>query len=107
MKTRSSVLGKRAHQHQDSSSTTRVTRSCGQLQTPDSTPNPKRARTSLTLIDGESNKENVPPFSPDLVNESSPTSPSGSRSLRRTTTEIITPTRNRLGEFFETLFYCC
>ena len=55
MRTRSTVLGKRGHQDSPSSL-------CEQLQTPDNTPNPKRARTTTVVVDGDSNKENVPPF---------------------------------------------
>ena len=55
MRTRSTVLGKRGHQDSPSSL-------CEQLQTPDNTPNPKRARTATVVVDGDSNKENVPPF---------------------------------------------
>ena len=55
MRTRSTVLGKRGHQDSPSSL-------CEQLQTPDNTPNPKRARTVTIVVDGDSNKENVPPF---------------------------------------------
>ena len=55
MGTRSSVLGKRGHQ--DSSNSL-----CEQLKTPDNTPNPKRTQTATVVVDGDSNKENVPPF---------------------------------------------
>ena len=55
MRTRSTVLGKRGHQDSPSSL-------CEQLQTPDNTPNPKRARTATVVLDGDSNKENLPPF---------------------------------------------
>jgi cell division control protein 6 len=55
MRTRSTVLGKRGHQDSPNSL-------CEQLQTPDNTPNPKRARTATVVVDGDSNKENVPPF---------------------------------------------
>jgi cell division control protein 6 len=57
MRTRSTVLGKRGHQ--DSSS---APNSLEQLHTPDNTPNPKRARTATVVVDGDSNKENIPPF---------------------------------------------
>ena len=55
MWTRSSVLGKRGHQDSPNSL-------CEQLQTPNNTLNPKRARTATIVIDGNSNKENVPPL---------------------------------------------
>ena len=32
------------------------------MKTPDNTPNPKRTRTATVVVDGDSNKENVPPF---------------------------------------------
>ncbi|KAF9462278.1 P-loop containing nucleoside triphosphate hydrolase protein [Collybia nuda] len=92
--TRSSVLGKRGHQQEGSVSTPPVITPCDQLQTPDPTPNPKRPRTSIGLVDGDSNKENVPPFVPELINIDAP-SPRGARALRRTTTELTTPARLR------------
>ena len=64
MRTRSTVLGKRGHQ--DSSSTHNSL--CEQLQTPDSTPNPKRARTATIVVNGDSNKENIPPFDISPIN---------------------------------------
>ncbi|KAI6026507.1 P-loop containing nucleoside triphosphate hydrolase protein [Pisolithus microcarpus] len=65
------------------------------IPTPELTPKSKRARVSLSLFDGDSNKENVPPFRTEgsLV---SPTSPPAS--LRRTSTEIITPSRAQAGK---------
>ena len=57
MQTRSTVLGKRGHQYSSS-----APNSLEQLQTPDNTPNPKRAQTAAIVIDGDSNKENIPPF---------------------------------------------
>ncbi|KAG6918057.1 hypothetical protein DXG01_016713 [Tephrocybe rancida] len=89
--TRSSVLGKRSHPQEPSLSAV-----CEQqLQTPDSTPNPKRVRTASATVDGDSNKENVPPFSPELVNMEIST-PRSARALRRTATELtITPVRTR------------
>ncbi|KAF8629137.1 hypothetical protein AX17_005723 [Amanita inopinata Kibby_2008] len=94
--TRSSVLGKRAHQQQDASLNT--SRSCEvQFPTPDNTPNPKRARTSLGYFDSDSNKENVPPLGLEGVGtDSSPSSAGATRALRRTATEITTPSRPRL-----------
>ncbi|KAF9268641.1 P-loop containing nucleoside triphosphate hydrolase protein [Marasmius fiardii PR-910] len=90
--TRSSVLGKRSHQRDGSLS------SCEQLQTPD-TPTHKRIRISSTVVDGDANKENVPPFSVSPVElESSPVSPRMTRSLRRNATEsMVTPTRPRIS----------
>ncbi|KAG6828803.1 hypothetical protein H0H92_006684 [Tricholoma furcatifolium] len=83
--TRSSVLGKRAHPQEPSLST-----ACEQqLQTPDSTPNPKRVRTVSTAVDGDANKENVPPFIPETVNVEIST-PRAARALRRNATEVVT-----------------
>ncbi|TFK44215.1 P-loop containing nucleoside triphosphate hydrolase protein [Crucibulum laeve] len=95
--TRSSVLGKRAHQ-QDASSLSTATKSCDQLQTPDSTPNPKRARTASSVVEGDCNKENVPPFNVEAIEIDSPSSARAVRVLRRNATEflIATPTRPTL-----------
>ncbi|KAJ7187943.1 P-loop containing nucleoside triphosphate hydrolase protein [Mycena filopes] len=87
--TRSSVLGKRPHNPDPS--TPAQADSKRQLQTPDNTPNPKRPRTSGTALDGDGNKENVPPFNSDGV--ASPPSPR--RSLRRTATSDGSPSRVR------------
>ncbi|KAG6837004.1 hypothetical protein H0H93_016464 [Arthromyces matolae] len=88
--TRSSVLGKRAHTQESS-----LPAACEQqLQTPDPTPNPKRVRTSSTVVDGDANKENVPPYTPEVVNMETLT-PRSTRSLRRTATEVVTPVRTR------------
>ncbi|KAF8210640.1 P-loop containing nucleoside triphosphate hydrolase protein [Mycena galopus ATCC 62051] len=84
--TRSSVLGKRPHNPDPST----PNESKRQLQTPDNTPNPKRPRTSVLALDGDGNKENVPPFNTDAV--ASPPSP---RRLRRTATSDGSPTRVR------------
>ncbi|KAF9482254.1 P-loop containing nucleoside triphosphate hydrolase protein [Pholiota conissans] len=93
MLTRSSVLGKRGHQV--SSSPAPAMQACEQLQTPDSTPNPKRARTTTSVEDGDGNKENIPPFK--LTPIDATTSPRSARALRRTSTSsaIMTPTRSR------------
>ncbi|KAJ7629887.1 P-loop containing nucleoside triphosphate hydrolase protein [Mycena rosella] len=88
--TRSSVLGKRPHHPELSTPTTDTKR---QLQTPDNTPNPKRPRTSNTAIDGDGNKENVPPFNTQSI--ASPPSPRATRALRRTTTSDGSPSRVR------------
>ncbi|KAJ6587204.1 P-loop containing nucleoside triphosphate hydrolase protein [Mycena vulgaris] len=89
--TRSSVLGKRPHHPEPS--TPAHTDTKRQLQTPDNTPNPKRPRTSNIAIDGDGNKENVPPFNTESI-ASSP-SPRATRSLRRTTTSDGSPSRVR------------
>ncbi|KAI6044539.1 P-loop containing nucleoside triphosphate hydrolase protein [Pisolithus marmoratus] len=95
MRTRSqtSVLGKRPHQAdgKPASVASTVDQACSQaMPTPELTPKTKRARVSLTLLDGDSNKENVPPFRTEGPT-ASPTSPPPS--IRRTSTEIITPSR--------------
>ncbi|KAJ4497218.1 P-loop containing nucleoside triphosphate hydrolase protein [Lentinula lateritia] len=87
-----SVLGKRS-QRQDHGST------CEQLQTPEPTPDFKRVRTSSTTLDGDGNKENIPPFASNALNveSSSPTITSrAARALRRSATESMqsTPARS-------------
>ncbi|KAF5393365.1 hypothetical protein D9757_000526 [Collybiopsis confluens] len=87
-----SVLGKRA-QRQDQSSY------CEQLQTPDPTPESKRLRTS-SVLNGDGNKENIPPFALNALNENaSPTiSARGTRALRRSATETTiqsTPVKSK------------
>ncbi|EKM74948.1 hypothetical protein AGABI1DRAFT_123438 [Agaricus bisporus var. burnettii JB137-S8] len=92
--TRSSVLGKRGHQQQQDSSV--LSSKSDQLQTPDSTPLSKRPRVSTLLVDGDGNKENIPPFSSRLLTpDPSPTTLRTSRSLRRSGTEIVSPSRPR------------
>ncbi|KAH7927512.1 P-loop containing nucleoside triphosphate hydrolase protein [Leucogyrophana mollusca] len=98
MQTRSSVLGKRAHQA-DGPATAGVklsepTISSQPPLTPELTPKPKRARVS-TGVEGDSNKENVPPFRGEILNDSSPTSLPSPSSLRRTSTELGSPSRVR------------
>ncbi|GBE81234.1 P-loop containing nucleoside triphosphate hydrolase protein [Sparassis crispa] len=91
-RSRTTVLGKRPHQVADPEATS--TSQCDQtsgLPTPDSTPNPKRVRTTVTQLDGDSNKENIPPFVGQVVNPS----PRSIRSLRRTSTESISTPRPR------------
>ncbi|KAJ7772656.1 P-loop containing nucleoside triphosphate hydrolase protein, partial [Mycena maculata] len=89
--TRSSVLGKRPHNPEPSTPAQGDAKR--QLQTPDNTPTPKRPRTSNTAVDGDGNKENVPPFNTDSI--ASPSSPRASRALRRTTTSDGSPSRVR------------
>ncbi|KAF9568234.1 P-loop containing nucleoside triphosphate hydrolase protein [Agrocybe pediades] len=89
MQTRS-TLGKRGHQ--DSSSPSVSFSACEQLQTPENTPNPKRARTTTVILDGDGNKENIPPFKTSPVTDPSPRA---ARALRRTATEAVTATRSR------------
>ncbi|EAU91155.1 Cdc6B protein [Coprinopsis cinerea okayama7 len=91
--TRSTVLGKRGHQDQES---TPRTKAVEQLHTPESTPKPKRARTVTIVVDGEGNKENIPPFKPEPVSApSSPISARAARAIRRTVTEgnLSSPSR--------------
>lgn len=95
--TRSSVLGKRGHQQQQESSSL-PSKSADRLQTPDSTPLSKRPRVSTLTIDGDGNKENIPPFSSRLLTpDPSPTTTRTSRSLRRSGTENISPSRAKHG----------
>ena len=97
--TRISVLGKRGHQQKVESPPpgSLASKSADQLQTPDSTPLPKRPRVSLVL-DGDGNKENVPPFSPRLLTpDPSPVASRIPRALRRSGTDIISP-RARHGK---------
>ena len=96
MQTRSSVLGKRGHQDASANLPT-TANGCDQLRTPDNSPNPKRPRTSVTVLDGDGNKENIPPLKLSPVNGD--TSPRAIRALRRTATEVITPTRSRPRKF--------
>ncbi|KAF8893389.1 P-loop containing nucleoside triphosphate hydrolase protein [Infundibulicybe gibba] len=96
--TRSTVLGKRAHQQQDPpSSSATASKTSDQLQTPDPTPNAKRVRTSISTTDGEGNKENIPPYNTEPINVDISTLParSVSRTLRRTATELISPSQIR------------
>lgn len=91
------MLGKRPHQadSKPASVVSTVDQTCSQaIPTPELTPKSKRARVSLSLFDGDSNKENVPPFRTE-GSVVSPTSPPAS--LRRTSTEIITPSRAQAG----------
>ncbi|KAK0231340.1 P-loop containing nucleoside triphosphate hydrolase protein [Armillaria fumosa] len=87
-----SILGKRTRRGELPSPS-----NCQQLQTPDPTPNPKRPKTALTILDGDDNKENIPPYLIRAVNgdSSSPISARAARALRRTSTEagITSPRR--------------
>ncbi|KAF7983763.1 hypothetical protein HWV62_18958 [Athelia sp. TMB] len=99
--TRSSVLGKRPHAPDapsssapaspvSSASTSTTTSFCEPPPTPEATPSFKRARTSLTLLEGDWNKENV---APSPCGEVVPSSP---RTLRRAASDFErTPTRAR------------
>ena len=105
-----SVLGKRSHQtaHVDARD---VPHACdgeniGSLPTPDSTPNPKRAKTTSTLLDGDHNKENIPPFVLEAVNASTTTS-RFTRSLRRTSTVAEISPRPGSKLFAIALVGCC
>ncbi|KAG2361336.1 P-loop containing nucleoside triphosphate hydrolase protein [Suillus spraguei] len=76
MQTRSSqgsVLGKRSH-HVDqkavsSASTGDIATLSQHMLTPEQSPKSKRARISLSSVQGDSNKENVPPFRTDSRND--------------------------------------
>ncbi|KAI0356162.1 P-loop containing nucleoside triphosphate hydrolase protein [Trametes cingulata] len=87
-----SVLGKRSH-HIAQDDTSDSSLACDvqntySLPTPDSTPNPKRTKTSGSVLDGDHNKENIPPFVLQAINGS----PSRSR-LRRTSTMVASNTK--------------
>ncbi|KAH8083804.1 P-loop containing nucleoside triphosphate hydrolase protein [Cristinia sonorae] len=88
---RSTVLGKRDSPSESSSSCD--TSDEVQLVTPESSPHPKRMRTSSTICDGDWNKENIPPLRIEALN-ASPSS-RATRSLRRTSTvsEVVTTPR--------------
>ncbi|KAI0633404.1 P-loop containing nucleoside triphosphate hydrolase protein [Trametes polyzona] len=92
-----SVLGKRSHQiaqvDASDASVACDSQNTLALPTPDSTPNPKRAKTSSTVLDGDHNKENIPPFVLQAIN-GSPSSSRRTRSLRRTST-MVTPSQTR------------
>ncbi|KAJ4480029.1 P-loop containing nucleoside triphosphate hydrolase protein [Lentinula aciculospora] len=85
--THTSLLGKRSRQPDQN---------VEQLQTPGPTPNPKRAKVTTPVLDGDGNKENIPPLSLTPINNAS-ASPSMSnravRALRRSTTSesFVTP----------------
>ncbi|KAK0453058.1 P-loop containing nucleoside triphosphate hydrolase protein [Armillaria borealis] len=95
--TQLSILGKRTHRGELSSPS-----NCQQLQTPDPTPNPKRPKTTITILDSDGNKENIPPYLIRAVNgdSSSPISARAARALRRTSTEagIASPRRRPLPQ---------
>jgi len=105
MQTRSSkgsVLGKRAH-HVDqkavvSASATDIV-SMSQMLTPERSPKSKRARMSLSAVDGDSNKENVPPLRIDALNDPPVDTLTSIPSATRTSTEIISPSRTRSGKY--------
>ncbi|TFK54365.1 P-loop containing nucleoside triphosphate hydrolase protein [Heliocybe sulcata] len=62
------------------------------LATPDNTPNPKRPKTSATICDDDSNKENIPPLLLDAINRV-PRTPR--RLARRATSDSFnSPSRN-------------
>jgi len=88
---RGTVLGKRAHRESSSVPAAKAQVVCEQLLTPESSPIPKRPRTSLTLEDDTGNKENIPPLNCLISSDSSP--PRRPRALRRSATEDITPPR--------------
>ncbi|RPD78226.1 P-loop containing nucleoside triphosphate hydrolase protein [Lentinus tigrinus ALCF2SS1-7] len=87
----SSVLGKRSHQTAQVDASGAASPCDFQdslaLPTPDSTPHPKRAKTTGTVLDGDHNKENIPPFLLEAIN-ASPSTLRRTRSLRRTSTMV-------------------
>ncbi|KIK62464.1 hypothetical protein GYMLUDRAFT_96074 [Collybiopsis luxurians FD-317 M1] len=88
----STTLGKRSRETDSASD---------QLRTPEATPNQKRPKVTPTVLDGDSNKENIPPLKFTPVNgthASPPMSARAARALRRSTTSesIVTPPRARV-----------
>ncbi|KAI0645382.1 P-loop containing nucleoside triphosphate hydrolase protein [Trametes meyenii] len=95
-----SVLGKRSHQIAQVD-TSEVSGPCDSqntksLPTPDSTPNPKRAKTTTVILGGDHNKENIPPFVLQAIN-GSPSAARHTRSLRRTSTMVAGVTARSPG----------
>jgi hypothetical protein len=90
--TRSSVLGKRSLHAVDDDETSPVddeTSDADALPTPNPTPRAKRAKTTIIVEDGTSNKENIPPFVSLLA------SPSPRRCLRRSATDASVASSSR------------
>ncbi|KAG2339776.1 P-loop containing nucleoside triphosphate hydrolase protein [Suillus weaverae] len=88
MQTRSSqgsVLGKRAHHVEQmalsSASTSDIATLSQHILTPEQSPKSKRARISLSGVQGDSNKENVPPFRMDAWNDVAVDTPRSIRTL--------------------------
>ncbi|KAG2032452.1 P-loop containing nucleoside triphosphate hydrolase protein [Suillus americanus] len=88
MQTRSSqgsVLGKRAHHVEQmalsSASTSDIATLSQHMLTPEQSPKSKRARISLSSVQGDSNKENVPPFRIDTRNDVAVDTPRSIRTL--------------------------
>ncbi|KAH7913453.1 P-loop containing nucleoside triphosphate hydrolase protein [Hygrophoropsis aurantiaca] len=94
VQTRSSVLGKRAHQVDGPAVTVAKPTDTQVPPTPELTPKQKRARVSIG-VEGDANKENVPPFRPEILNDSSPTSVRPPTSPGRASTEIESPSQVR------------
>ncbi|KZT71064.1 P-loop containing nucleoside triphosphate hydrolase protein [Daedalea quercina L-15889] len=88
---RSSILGKRTHHQSSSESTSTGGSTCFDgvaLPTPDPSPDPKRPRTTTSFLDGDDNKENIPPVVFTVLNRTP------SRRIRRSSTESsISPRR--------------
>lgn len=106
----STVLGKRSHQTaqvevSDSSSPCDSDNTLA-LPTPDSTPNPKRAKTTGAILDGDHNKENIPPFGWEVIN-ASPTTRRLTRSLRRTSTVSHDSSSRPSSEFSPLVSWGC
>ncbi len=96
--TRASVLGKRSHRSQvdpvpspasNKSLSNDLLDDDDDASTVDWSPCAKRPRTSIAHADRNGNKENIPPLRLDFLDEPS-------RTLRRSSTEFITPTRTRM-----------
>lgn len=59
---------------------------------------------SISVLDGDANKENVAPFFTDIVSHSSSsTSARAARALRRTSTELLTPSRSKASKLHHSL----
>lgn len=99
MQTRNSVLGKRSAPSDSSLASSLASSPCDIAlpPTPEQTPTAKRIKHSSTQLDGDGNKENVPPFRIEAIS-GSPTTARVARSLRRSNTEQLSPSRTRSSE---------
>ncbi|GJE94901.1 AAA domain-containing protein [Phanerochaete sordida] len=97
MQTRSTVLGKRSAPSDTSSASSLASSPCDIAlpPTPEQTPTAKRIKHSSTEHEGDGNKENVPPFRVEAISGSPATTPRVARSLRRSSSEQLTPSRKR------------
>lgn len=94
MQTRSSVLGKRSAPSDASPTSSLASSPCEVAlpPTPEHTPTAKRIKHSSTALDGDCNKENIPPFRVEAI-PGSPTPTRVARSVRRSSTEHLSPSR--------------